>query len=173
MNKTQSYFKFEITQTTQVLLNKIQAGKGKRWTIKKGKDDQTILLEEIGKPENVATVRVVPNVLHITTVRGFVYIVEDKKSNGANVSFSGPVNALLAQSLMPHMTYVPQTLWGKTSDMFEYVPIQKFMELREKRHNGRVNPQDQRGWRINMKFNNELTPWLPAFQSDFGNKNKR
>ncbi|MCM1324606.1 MAG: hypothetical protein NC218_10830 [Acetobacter sp.] len=173
METIQSFFKFEITQTTKVLLYKIKTGDGKRWNLNDDAGANILSLEEIGRPENAVTVRISPNVLHFTTVHGYVYVVEDKKGDGASVTFNGPVNALLTQSLMPRMTYVPETLVGMCSDMDDYAPIDVFMEKREARHNGRVNPQDKYGWRVNMKFNNELVPWLPPFNGAFRDKPKK
>lgn len=168
MKKSQSFFKFEITQTTSFLVYMMKMGDGKRWTLIADTPQRMTLLE-IDNPENKTEVRLLPNVLHFTTVRGFVYVVEDKKSNGAVVSFNGPVNALLMQFLMPRMTYVPQTLVGMSSDMPNFAPISEFMKQREMRHNGQVNPQDKHGWRVNMKFNNELAPWFPPFHGEFRN----
>ena len=170
MTKLESFFRFEITQTTKVLLYKIKMGDGRRWLVEEKSDEGIILLYD--QHDNVTKIRVLPDVLHITTVRGFVYIVQDKEGDGAEVTFRGPVNALLTQSLLPRMTYVPQTLKGMTSDMPEYVPIAEFMQLREKRHNGNENPQDLHGWRVNMNFNNELVPWLPPFNGNMRAKPK-
>ena len=130
-------------------------------------------LRETGHPENFVAVKVFPNVIHFTTVRGYVYLVEDKKGDGANVTFHGPVNALLTQSLMPRMTYIRKTLVGMCSDMSDYVSIAEFMAKREERHNGEPNPQDKHGWRVNMKFDNELVPWLPAFEGEMRSKRQK
>ena len=93
-------------------------------------------------------------------------MIEDKEGGGAEVSFQGPVNALLAQALMPRMTYVPGTLRAMSEDMPDYASIAEFMEIRAERNAGCPNPQDRHGWRVNMKFNNELVPWLPPFNGD-------
>lgn len=54
----------------------------------------------------------------ITACSGYEYLIQDKEDgDGAEVTFSGPVNALLAQSLMPRMRYVPGTLRGMSEDM--------------------------------------------------------
>lgn len=163
--KSKSYFQFEITQTTQVLLYKIKMGDSRRWIMEENSDEGIIFLYDLDRRDNVTKIRVLPDVLHITSVRGFVYIIQNKKGDGATVSFHGPVNALLTQSLLPRMTYVPGTLMGMSADMEDFVPIAEYMELREKRHNGEVNPQDKHGWRVNMQFNNELSPWLPPFHA--------
>lgn len=173
MEKTRSFFKFEITQTTKVLLYKISKGNGKRWIVEYDANRQPAFLKEIDHPENVAAIKILPGALHFTTVRGYVYLVEDKKIDGACVTFCGPVNALLTQSLMPRMTYVQNTLVGMSSDMDDFVPIAEFMEKREERHKGEVNPQDKYGWRVNMKFNNELVPWLPPFTGEMRSKPKK
>lgn len=173
MKKIESFFKFEISQTTKVLLYKICKGDGKRWNVEYDASGHPAFLREIEHPENFVQIKVLPNTLHFTTVRGYVYLVEDKKGDGAEVCFNGPVNALLAQSLMPRMTYVRETLVGMSSDMDDYAPIAEFMAKREKRHNGEVNPQDKHGWRVNMKFGNELVPWLPAFNGEKREKSKK
>lgn len=173
MKKVESFFKFEITQTTKVLLYKMLKGDGRRWDVEYDANGKPMFLREIDKPENFVTVKVLTDALHFTTVHGYVYLVEDKKSDGAIVSFNGPVNALLTQSLMPRMTYVRETLVGMSSDMCDYVPIAEFMAKREERHNGEVNPQDKHGWRVNMKFDNELVPWFPAFNGEMRSKPKK
>lgn len=171
MEQIKSFFKFEIMQTTDVLLGRIKDGDGKYWVVKESEDPKVVFLQEIRHPENMTTVRMLPNILHITTVRGFVYVIEDKANKGANVTFSGPVNALLKQTLIPQMTYVPKTLRGMTSaDKDGYMPIGVFMERRKARHNGQVNPQDKNGWKVNMRFNNELAPWLPAYKEPMNNR---
>lgn len=161
-----SYFKFEITQTINVLLYKIEKGAGKRWGIDGNVKDEKFKLFKLDEPEKYVDVEVDDNRLYFTTVNGYKYEVVDKVKDGAEVTFEGPVNALLAQSLLPRMTYVPNTLWGKYEDMELYVEIQDFMEIRELKHEGKPNPQDKFGWRINMKFNNELVPWFPKFWGD-------
>lgn len=172
MEKIESYFHFEITQTIQVLLYKIKMGDGKRWRIEKS--DEGMILHQIypegvEKQDNQTKVALKGrHTMIITTVSGFVYTIMDKERDGAEVSFHGPLNALLAQSLMPRMTYVPKTLVGMNNLMDDYVPIGEYMRLRKERHNGQENPQDRFGWRLNMRFDNELVPWLPAFN---GNKN--
>lgn len=174
MKKTESFFRFDITQTTHVLLYKIEQGEGRRWLLGSGDSDNTLFLHELKRPkENFVLIEIGTGVLKFTTVHGFIYVVTDKDGDGAEVSFHGPVNALLTQSLLPRMTYVPETLVGMSSDMEDYVPIAEFMKLREQRHNGEVNPQDKFGWRVNMKFNNELTPWLPPFKGEMREKPKK
>lgn len=173
MKKNESFFKFEISQTTKVLLYKISKGDGKRWDVEYDANGKPAFLRETGHPENFVAVKVFPNVIHFTTVRVYVYLVEDKKGDGANVTFHGPVNALLTQSLMPRMTYIRKTLVGMCSDMSDYVPIAEFMAKREERHNGEPNPQDKHGWRVNMKFDNELVPWLPAFEGEMRSKRQK
>lgn len=166
MEKIESFFKFEITQTTTVVLYKINNGNGKRWTVEGCEADGHMVLREINYPENNVDVIITPGALKITTVRGYEYQITDLEGDGAEVVFHGPVNALLTQSLMPRLTYVPETLLATGSDMDCYVPIGEFMAHREKRHADRINPQDKFGWRVNMKFNNELVPWLPSFKAE-------
>ena len=169
MEKIESYFRFEITQTTRVLLYKMRMGDGKRWQVEGKEQDGVLFLHQLEKPENMTKVVISSNVLRITTVRGFEYVIFNKEKDGAEVSFHGPLNALMMQSLMPKMTYVPKTLVGMNSLMDDYVPIGEYMRLRSERHNntGEVNPQDRFGWKLNYKFNNELVPWFPRFN---GNK---
>lgn len=170
METIRSFFKFQITQTTKVLLYKIKMGDGKRWSVEGSEAEGRLVLHELDRPENSIEVKVTSGVLQIKTVHGYEYTITDKEGDGADVSFHGPVNALLSQSLLPRMTYVPETLSGMSSDMEDFVPIDEFMELREKRHAGRVNPQDKFGWRVNMKFDNELCPWLPPFKATMRDK---
>lgn len=168
-----SYFKFEITQTTKVLLYKMKMGHEHRWLVEGSTEDAEFKLREIRHPENSIIITSCPNLLTITTVNGFEYKISDKEGDGAKVFFHGPVNALLTQSLMPRMTYVPETLIGKTDEMEDFVSIQEFMELREQRHGENSNPQDEHGWRVNMKFNNELFPWLPKFKGQMRDKSQK
>ncbi len=172
--KTKSFFKFDITQTTRVLLYKIKMGDNKRWFLTDGEDSNHLILSDCTPPQkNFTKIKICAGVMEITTVQGYTYVVQDKVGDGAEVTFHGPVNALLTQSLLPRMTYVPETLVGMSSDMEDFVPIGEFMELREQRHNGEVNPQDKFGWRVNMKFNNELVPWLPPFNGTVREKTKK
>ena len=158
-----SYFKFEITQTVGVLLYKIEQNANKRWGIDGDVKGNEFRLFKLDEPDKYVDVEVDNGRLYFATVNGYFYEVVDNEEDGARVTFEGPVNAMLAQSLMPRMTYVHETLIAKYEDMDDYVGIQEFMEIREERHEGQPNPQDKFGWRINMKFNNELRPWLPKF----------
>lgn len=155
---------------------KMKQNDGKRWTVQGDEADGRIVLRDVDDPDYTAetVIRIDDNgTLHIETCHGFEYTVTNKEGDGAVVEFAGPVNALLMQSLLPRMTYVHGTLVGKTDTMGDFVPIGEFMEQREQRHEetGSVNPRDKKGWRINMRFNNELAPWLPSFEGP-GSKKK-
>ncbi|MBE6452887.1 MAG: hypothetical protein E7012_05320 [Alphaproteobacteria bacterium] len=163
----ESFFKFEITQTTKVLLYKIKNGHDRRWIIEGDVESSFFSICELGNKQNKAQFRVSENKIVIITAHGYEYQIVDKPKDGAKVLFHGPVNALLTQSLIPRMTYVPTTLVGKTNEMEDFVCIEEFMILREERHGDNVNPQDQHGWKVNMKFCNELYPWLPMFRESF------
>ena len=102
---TQSFFRFEITQTTKVLMYKIRMGDGKRWNIDGDEECGHITLMEPGRSVNNTLVLLGQGYMRIITAcSGYEYLIQDKEDgDGAEVTFSGPVNALLAQSLMPRM----------------------------------------------------------------------
>ena len=164
----QCYFRFEITQNVKVLLYKIEKGDGRRWNVEKNKDVPNRLeLTETDNPSNRTETTTGPGYMQIITAcSGYSYLIEDRKGGGAEVHFAGPVNGLLAQALMPRMTYVPHTLTARSEDMPDYVPIDEFMAIRAERNAAEPNPQDLHGWRVNMKFNNELVPYLPPFNGN-------
>lgn len=172
---TQSFFRFEITQTTKVLMYKIRMGDGKHWEIGGDEERGHISLKEIGRPMNNTLVLLGRGYMRIITAcSGYEYLIQDKDgSDGAEVTFTGPVNALLAQALMPRMRYVPGTLQGLSEDMDDYVPIAEFMRIRAERNAGSPNPQDAYGWRVNMKFNNELVPYFPPFEGEMRENPKK
>ncbi len=172
---TQSFFRFEITQTTKVLMYKIRMGDGKRWNIDGDEECGHITLMEPGRSVNNTLVLLGQGYMRIITAcSGYEYLIQDKEDgDGAEVTFSGPVNALLAQSLMPRMRYVPGTLRGMSEYMPDYAPIGEFMRIREKRRAGDPNPQDAHGWRVNMKFNNELVPYFPPFEGEMRENPKK
>lgn len=99
-----------------------------------------------------------------TAWSGFEYEISQNKNGGSTVEFSGPLNALMRQNLLPKMTYVPGTLEGKfvddKGDLTPYMPIEKYCALREQKNHGRKNEQDVYGAHINACFNNEI----PAFK---------
>lgn len=164
---TRCFFRFEITQSIKVLMYKINQGDGRRWNIDGEEERGRILLREIGRSVNSTLVLLGDGYMRIITAfDGYEYMIEDKEGGGAIVSFQGPVNALLAQALMPRMTYVPGTLRAMSEDMPDYGSIAEFMEIRAERNADSPNPQDRHGWRVNMKFNNELVPWLPPFNGE-------
>ncbi len=168
-----SFFKFQITQTVQVLLYKVKNGDGRRWLVEQSEDNpQQILLHEINRPENTAVLTCCTNdcLKIVTACGGYEYIVQNLPGDGAEVSFAGPVNALLAQALMPRMRYVPGTLLAMSEDMEDFAPIQEFLEVRRLRNLENPNPQDKHAWRINMKFNNELFPYFPPFVGQMRDK---
>ena len=153
-----SSFKYQITQSVQLLPYKIKVNNGKKWTIEEG--DSYILLKHIKDPTKVTCVVLSSeNVLEIVISGGFRYIITNLPKDGAEVIFYGPVNALEAQALKPKVTYVPNTIVAKTEDMEDWVDIDEFMEDRAMRNADNQNPQDKNGWRVNMKFNNEFVPY--------------
>ena len=165
-----SYFKFEIKQTVQVLLYKIKEGAkpkkklngNPRWVLDGTEDIGVMSLHAVDKPENSTLITITDNSMEITTPHGYEYSVENHPDkDGATVVFHGPVNALLQQELMPHMTYVRETLVAKNDYNSEYVSIGQFMQARAARRANNPHPQDQYGWKVNRYFNNELAPWLP------------
>lgn len=179
MDKIESYFKFEITQTVAVLLYKIRMGDGKRWWLEKidgGYVLHQLYPEGKEKQDNQSKVELKgEHTMVITTVRGFVYTIVDKEPDGAEVSYHGPLNALLMQSLLPRMTYVPETLVGMNNLMDDYVSIAEYMRLRKERHGENINPRDK--WsQLNRVFYNEI-PGLPTFEKgrmrNFGTRGKR
>ena len=160
-----SFFRFQITQTVEVLLYKIEQGDGKRWIVedtRTAKKKGTIILRDVDRPDNYATISVNEDVMTIrTSYNAYEYRIMNLLMDGAQVYFAGPVNALLAQSLMPRLRYVPQTLVARTSEMPEYVSIVEFMEDRARRNANNPNPQDRKGYKVNARFCNELAPYLP------------
>ena len=99
-----------------------------------------------------------------TAWSGFEYEISQNKKGGSTVEFSGPLNALMRQNLLPNMTYVPGTLEGKfvddKGDLTPYMSIDDYCLLREQKNRGRENQQDVYGAHINAEFNNEI----PAFK---------
>ena len=99
-----------------------------------------------------------------TAWSGFEYEISQNKKGGSTVEFSGPLNALMNQNLLPDMTYVPGTLEGKfvddKGDLTPYMAIEDYCLLRAQKNQGRENQQDEYGAHINARFNNEI----PAFK---------
>ena len=160
---TCSLFYFDIVQDIASLMFKIKQLNGKRWRIEGQEEYGRFLLVDLKHEDNIMQVYYNKMFLKFVTASGYQYTIWDKSTTGAEVCFVGPVNALLRQSMMPYMTYVPNTLEGKYADMEDSVPIRDYMAIRAERHQEDVNPQDAYGWRVNRKFNNELTPFFPAF----------
>lgn len=121
-----------------------------------------------------AEVEIMDSGLNIVTAwGGYNYKIKDKDDNqGAMVEFYGPVNALLKQNLLPSMTYVSQTLEGKfvdaetREDLTEFMDMHSFGILRAAKNDKTIedsyeyskkgNYQDNYGFEINRKFNNEI-----------------
>lgn len=157
-----SYFKFQITQSVKVLLYKIKMGDGKRWVLDGDLEFGPLWLRDPKRNDNSTMVTFREGKMDIITAcSGYFYTITDLPKDGAVVEFAGPVNALLAQALMPRMTYVPGTLTARSAAMPGYVSIGEFMEERAKYNAGQPNPQDAKGYRVNARFNNELAPYLP------------
>ncbi len=106
-----------------------------------------------------------------TAWSGYFYDIRQKATGGCTVEFSGPVNGLLNQNLLPSMTYVHGTLQGKfvdaenDRDLTSYMDMGMFGVLRamkngERKGEERTNMQDYYGYQINSHFNNEI-PFLP------------
>ena len=106
---------------------KIRMGDGKRWNIDGDEECGHITLMEPGRSVNNTLVLLGQGYMRIITAcSGYEYLIQDKEDgDGAEVTFSGPVNALLAQSLMPRMRYVPGTLRGMSEDMPDYADSRK------------------------------------------------
>ena len=99
-----------------------------------------------------------------TAWSGFEYQISENKDGGSTVEFSGPLNALMNQNLLPNMTYINGTLEGKfvddKGDLTPYMPIENYCILRAQKNRGKENEQDVYGAHINARFNNEI----PAFK---------
>ena len=179
MNKIKSFFRFEITQTVADLARKIKELDGRDWDLVgnlvpgatvtlRQRNKEKYRAETNPRPDCDTTVQLLGDEnMIIKTVSGFEYVIVNKaKCKGAEVSFSGPVNALGLQTQMPRFTYVAGTLMGMDSTMDKYVPITEYMAHRAERHGNNPNPRDEHGWKVNRVFNNELAPWFPAFHGN-------
>ena len=107
-----------------------------------------------------------------TAIGGYKYEIIPRRGGGSCVEFSGPVNGLLAQNLLPEMTYVPHTLKGKFvdketgRDLTAYMDMQPYGEFRALKNEQVIdgsweygepgNLQDGYGYQINARFNNEI-----------------
>lgn len=162
-----SIFKFQITQSIEVLLYKIEQADGKRWKLRDVKKGEYYLLEEVDNPESMTAILIDKGVMTIAFANtDYNYLITNLSKDGAEVMFFGPVNALLSQALMPRLHYVEKTLLGKSEEMEDFVPIAEFMEDRAKHNASREpNPQDRHGYRVNSRFYNELVPYLPSSHS--------
>lgn len=134
------------------------------------------------------------NKLTITTAfSSFKYVITQNENNdGCVVEFSGPLNGLLRQALLPHMTYVPNTLegkfitleknevskyftyyTGKEFDLTPYMPMDLYCALRETKNKDNENYQDDYGWQINAVFNNEILCFDRYHGPEFSNEQER
>lgn len=165
-----SEFSFYIREDVSELVKKMRAPNDV-WYIASDKEEDEdytsfeLVDEYFGcKSGGAAFVRVCcERSLYIKTAwSGFEYEIDDDEE-GALVQFSGPLNALLNQNLLPSMTYIPGTLTGRYMDMPEHVSIEEFCKIRQERHSSRPNNQDGYGGNINKKFNNEI-PALPLWE---------
>jgi hypothetical protein len=141
-----------------------------------------------------ATVKEEKDKLTISTaLSGFKYMItQNKDRDGCIIEFSGPLNGLLRQALLPHMTYVPNTLkgkfitlenmketldfdycTGKEFDLTPYMPIDLYCALREAKNKGYENYQDGYGWQINAAFNNEISCFDRYYGTEFENEQER
>lgn len=152
--------KYDITQTTAVMLYKIKTNTGKKWIISGDVESSNFKLVAINDNEKFIEVNVSKGKMVLTTVRGYRYEISDKPKDGATVIFEGPINALLVQALLPKMTYVPQTLTAMADGETEWSDIETFGEIRKKRNPDKENPQDKHGYKVNAKVNNEI-PFFP------------
>ena len=79
-----------------------------------------------------------------TAWSGFVYDIHQKEDGGCTVEFSGPLNGLLQQNLLPNMTYVPGTLEGKflsnddKKELTPYLDIDTYCMLRAQKNHESV-----------------------------------
>lgn len=153
-------FKFDITQTSKVMLYKVKVNAGKKWNISGNVEDKNFRLVAIKDNEKYIEVVINDGGMTLTTVRGYHYKICDKPKDGATVVFEGPINALLVQALLPKMTYVPQTLTAMADGETEWSDIETFGEIRKKRNPDKENPQDRHGYKVNAKVNNEI-PFFP------------
>ena len=77
---TQSFFRFEITQTTKVLMYKIRMGDGKRWNIDGDEECGHITLMEPGRSVNNTLVLLGQGYMRIITAcSGYEYLIQDNR----------------------------------------------------------------------------------------------
>lgn len=193
-----SMFRFEIKENIKELIDNIKSGSKekkrhlnyighdgsyneylnyeKQWDLHK-REDGSLLLIDTNWNDCYATVTPNSKGLHIKTATGqYQYTITQNDQGGCTVEFNGPVNALLNQQLLPHMTYNPHTLEGKFidkegNDITSYAPMDIYGKLRNQKNQqpdkyGNIhNQQDGFGFNINKHFNNEI-PFLPLSKTN-------
>lgn len=98
------------------------------------------------------------------------YLVRKGESGCVCVVFEGPILGLWQQYLLPHISYKKRTLVGKYDGMEDFLPINKFMEVRLAKNNGVASEQDEiAGHRVNKFVQNEVES-LPKYMGKAGNK---
>lgn len=118
-----------------------------------------------------------------TAIGGYKYEITPRRGGGSCVEFSGPVNGLLAQNLLPEMTYVPHTLKGKFvdketgRDLTAYMDMQPYGEFRALKNEQVIdgsweygepgNLQDGYGYQINARFNNEISFFAKSIDLEY------
>lgn len=137
------------------------------------RDDGEIWLQNKNFAQSFAVIKKQENGIDITTAfGGYKYSIKDKKDGiGAKVTYNGPVNGLMNQMLLPKMTYVLGTLEARFLNAETGHPITSFMDmdhygflreaknqetLKKYKYGEKGNAQDNYGYQINAKFNNEL-----------------
>ena len=180
-----SKFRFEIEESVDDLVRdmKERPKKYRRWKFIDFRNSEykdiygDYILQDPEYDNSYASVKEEEGKLSITTAwGGYNYEITPREKGGSNVEFSGPVNALLNQNLLPEMTYIPYTLEGKFvdretgRDLTMYMDMQSYGTLRSLKNEQVIqdsfeykmpgNSQDGYGHHINAQFNNEI-PFLP------------
>ncbi len=178
-----SVFQFEIKESPEKLFERIQNPSKKSWVYYSDKENPDISYMRDPYFDSHATVeKQNDGSLKITTAMGgYEYKITPNVNGGSNVEFKGPMNALLQQNLLPEMSYVPHTLEAKFvdsksgKDLTDYLDMHTYGVLRAKKNKQIIkdnyryetvnNKQDQYGYWVNKKFNNEID-FLPQHESE-------
>ena len=192
-----SKFRFEIEESVDDLVRgmKERPKKYRRWKFIDFRNSEykdiygDYILQDPEYDNSYASVKEEEGKLSITTAwGGYNYEITPREKGGSSVEFSGPVNALLNQNLLPEMTYIPYTLEGKCvdretgRDLTMYMDMQSYGTLRSLKNEQVIqdsfeykmpgNSQDGYGHHINAQFNNEI-PFLPKNRTALELKQER
>lgn len=149
-----SFFRFRIKESIETIIALTQkGGKGFYFSDDLSESNRLVIISTYDGWWKAYVDVIDEDHINITCAnKKYHYFLSRNEDGGCNVEFDGSIAALLQQTTMPKMTYIPDTLEGTYENFGFYLPISIYCQIRFIRNGDETYGGDE----INKMFNNEI-----------------